>query len=217
MNHNQTTITMKTLVTITLLLAFGMTESLFGQLSVNLSTGLNYSNVSFENIGISTNGRFAYFFGVAPSYQISNKMRLQTDVQFSQKGYDDGNNNTITLSNRYAYLDIIPEIEFYVLECLALGVGVNYGIKINERFKSEESDWGNPFGLDTVSSTDFGLTGKLKVKHKNIFGFVRYNIGLKNISELMFIDSNGQNFEDVEQTNQNLQIGIGYSLNFRKA
>ncbi len=43
---------------------------MFGQISLNFSSGMNYSNCKFEEFeGISPKGRFGYFIGIAPSYQ----------------------------------------------------------------------------------------------------------------------------------------------------
>jgi hypothetical protein len=208
---------MKRIILITLLLAFGITESMFGQINLNFSSGLNYSNCKFEKFeGLSPKGRFGYFIGIAPNYQISEKIQFQVDFQYSLKGFDTGIENNLTPSEfRYGYLDIIPEVEFHLQRYLALGVGLNYGIKINEQVKISNGDWSDPI-VETINSTDFGLICKLETNYKNLSGFVRYNIGLKNIAEGIFTDENGQINEDVKQLNRNLQIGIGYKLNFKK-
>lgn len=211
---------MKNAILIAFLLTFGITEPIFGQMGLSFSAGVNNSNCTFKKFEETTpKARFGYFFGVAPSYQISKKMLFQVDVQYSLRGYDIDNENNPTVSGvRYRYLDIIPEVEFSIHKYLALGFGANYGIKLNEQFKTNENgNWSTVSdGLEVIKSTDFGLTGKIKANYKNIFGFVRYNLGLKNISDLTFTDSNGQNIEDAKQLNRNLQIGVGYTFNLRK-
>lgn len=209
---------MKRIILITFLLAFGITESMYGQINLNFSSGMNYSNCKFEEFeGVSPQGRFGYFIGIAPSYQISEKIQFQVDFQYSLKGYDTANESNFIASDfRYAYFDIIPEIEYYFIENLALGFGVNYGIKINEQFKIGNEDWSNSGDYETINPIDYGLTGKLKFNYKNLFGFVRYNIGLNDIADVTFTDRNGQSIEDAKQLNRNIQVGIGYKLNFKK-
>ena len=192
-----------------------MCERSFGQFSLNFLTGANYSNCKFENFeGISPKARVGYFFGLAPSYRIGEKVQFQIDFQYSLKGYNTGTQAPTSAEFRYGYLDMIPEVEFRVYEHLALGFGVNYGIKLNEQFKIGALEWSNAGNYGTVSSTDFGLTGRLKIDYKNVFGFVRYNLGLVNIAAVVFTDGNGQEIEDAKQMNRNLQIGIGYKLRF---
>ncbi|MBK7795414.1 MAG: outer membrane beta-barrel protein [Saprospiraceae bacterium] len=178
---------------------------------------MNYSNCKFEEFeGISPKGRFGYFIGIAPSYQINKKIQLQVDFQYSLKGYDTGiDNNPIPSRNRYGYLDIIPEVEFDLLRYLVLGIGLNYGIKVNEQVKINNGDWSDPI-VESIRSTDFGLVCKLETNYKNLFALARYNIGLINVSEFVFTDDNGQVNDNAKQFIRNLQIGIGYKLKFKK-
>jgi len=190
---------------------------MFGQISLNFSSGMNYSNCKFEEFeGISPKGRFGYFIGIAPSFQINKKIQLQVDFLYSLKGYDTGiDNNPIPSRNRYGYLDIIPEVEFDLLRYLVLGIGLNYGIKVNEQVKINNGDWSEPIA-ESIRSTDFGLVCKLETNYKSFFAFARYNIGLINVTEFVFTDENGQVNDNAKQFNRNLQIGIGYKLKFKK-
>lgn len=207
----------KRLIVITLFLAWGMTESATGQINLNFSAGINHSNCTFKQFeGASPEARIGYFIGVAPGYQFSDKIQFQVDVQYSLKGYGTGTETNTTASEfRYGYFDIIPEIEYYLLDFLTLGMGVQYGVKLNEQFKIEGEEWSDAGDYETINSTDFGLTGKLKAYYRNMFGFVRYNLGLKDVSDAAFTDENGEVIEDAKQLNRNLQIGIGYRLDLK--
>lgn len=201
---------MKRISIITLFLLISITDTVFSQLQLNLSAGLNNSFVKFENLGTAnTDTKLNYFVGLAPSFRISDKVRFQIEAQYSLKGYklDQGRSLNITFS----YLDLIPEVEYDIFEFLAIGVGLNYAIRTNEQIKSEDGILTN-LETNSISSTDFGLTGKLKVKFNRIFGFVRYNLGVKDINELFITDVDGNIIEDVRQLNRNLQIGLGYQL-----
>lgn len=208
---------MKVIKLVILLVTFGVSELMFGQIGLSFSSGVNYSNCKFEKFGaVSPKGRVGYFFGITPNYQLSKRIQFQVDFQYSLKGYEAGTESISTYSKfSYGYLDIIPEVEFRVQNYLALGVGVNYGIKVKEQIKIGNGDWSEPI-VETINPTDFGLTCKLKANYKNLFGFVRYNMGVKNVTKIVFTNESGQIIEGAEQLNRNLQIGIGYNLDFKK-
>ena len=191
---------------------FGMSSALSAQFELNISTGLNNSNVKFENLeNVITDGKWDFFIGIGPSFRLTDKIRIQIDAQYSLKGYEEEHVNT--LSTRFAYLDLIPEMEYEVLDFLALSLGVNYGISLNQQSKLGNDDWGD-IPVEIVKSTDFGVVGALKLKYNKLFGFVRYNVGLKNVTDLSFTSRNGDVIDDVKQMNRNLQLGIGYQLGF---
>ena len=103
------------------------------------------------------------------------------------------------------------ELNGHDFKNLAVGFGINYGIKLLERSKIDDK-WIEINKVKTIKNTDFGLTGKLKANYKNLFGFVRYNLGLGDINNVVYVDENGQPIEGVKQLNRNLQIGIGYTV-----
>jgi len=184
------------------------------QINLNFSAGLNYSNCKIENLtDISGEGMIGYFIAVAPSYQLNDKLNLLVDFQHSLKGCNmTDKNNTVDIKTRFTYIDIIPEIEYKIINNLFLGVGVNSGFNIAEAQKNENGSWVSLKQSGFVELFDFGLTGKVKASFKNIFGFVRYNFGLIDISNITFTDLTGQTNTDSSQFNRNLQIGVGYSF-----
>lgn len=202
----------------TLFFAFAIIATTNGQANLNFSAGTNYSNYHFENFqGIKPLPRWGYFVGVAPNYEFGQKFRVLVDLQYSVRGYDmSAEGASANTATRYSYIDIIPEVEYNVLPFLAVGLGVNYGIKLQEAIKYPNADWEDTKEFGLVNSTDFGLTGKVKVTHKNIFGFARYTYGLSNIADIIFTDAQGQEVDNVKQLTRNLQIGVGYILNLRK-
>ncbi|MEL6866983.1 MAG: outer membrane beta-barrel protein [Bacteroidota bacterium] len=208
---------MKKIKLIALLFTFSICSSSFGQFNLNFSAGVNQSNCKFEKVGGDTpKSIFGYFFGFGPSLQITDKIQVQVDFQYSLKGHETGDEINSLAAARYGYFDMIPEVEFYIKKYLTFGLGVNYGIRLNEQIKINGEDWSEPV-IDTIDRTDFGLTCKLKGYYKNLFGFARYNLGLKDISDAIAVDDNGQSIGGVRQFNRNLQIGIGYRFSFEKS
>ena len=184
-----------------LFLIFGIFESLNGQVEIGVSAGLNISNSTIIDFGLDGRPRRGCFVGIAPSYPINEKIRLTFDLQYSQKGYIIGGINS---QFRYSYLEAIPEIEYRPIKYLIFGLGVSYAYRVNEEQKSMSTDWSSTRSLEYIKSFDYGVTGKIKGVYKNIFGFVRYNFGLKNIAGLGFPGP-----RDFELHNRNIQFGIG--------
>jgi hypothetical protein len=187
------------------------------QVGISVASGLNVSNCKFTNYeALSTTARTDYFLSLAPSYQLNEKFRLLVDFQYSRKGFALSNTNSPTNSeSRYSYLDVIPQIEYKLHRFFAIGLGVNYALLVNEDIKNEKGNWVNTKKLETIKQSDFGIIGKIKGEYKNIFCFVSYNLGLKDIVNITFTDENG-NSVATSQFNRNLQIGLGYTFNFKQ-
>lgn len=133
---------MKNLTICIFFIVVACTESMQGQFSLGVSAGVNRSNVNFETEAKQpSQARYAYFIVVVPSYKLNDKIRLQLDAQHSLKGFDQELETDLFTTNvRFTYLDFIPEVEYSVLDNLALGQGFNYGIKINEEFRVEDTE-----------------------------------------------------------------------------
>jgi len=192
-----------------LFLTLGIFESLNGQVELGISTGLNISNCKITDFGLVDRSRKGYFVGISPSYQINQKTQLVFDLQYSQKGYLLKVTDVTNSEYRFSYLEIIPEIEYKPVEHLIFGLGISYAYRVNEENKEGSMDWVSTRDVELIKSSDFGITGKIKGVYKNIFGFLRYNIGLKNISNLEFSGTLGD-YLSLSLHNRNIQIGVGY-------
>ncbi|HZV69208.1 MAG TPA: porin family protein [Saprospiraceae bacterium] len=186
----------------------------FGQFSIGVSGGINYATNRFVDLDLIAPSRTIFYFaGITPEYQLNSKMSILTDIQFSQKGYAD----TTSLypqkaKYRFTYLDFLPQVEYRILDHIGIGVGCNLGIKLKEDLKSGDMDWQDPYLVELTKSFDFGLVGSIKGHFKDFSLFIRYNYGLKDISNLVFTDINGNEEIDLNQHNNNIQIGAGYTF-----
>ena len=191
--------------------------SAHAQIGISVASGVNISNCKFSTVdGLSPNARTDYFLSLAPSYQINDKLRFLVDFQYSRKGYvRDYIFSSIDPELRYSYLDVIPEIEFKVRRFFSIGFGLNYAFLVNEDQKTEPGNWINTKKLETIKQSDFGINSKIKGEYKNVFCFIRCNYGLKNITNIVYTDDVGRTI-NVSQYNLNLQIGLGYTFNFKQ-
>ena len=198
-----------------LFLTFGIFESLNGQVEVGVAAGLNISSCKISAFGLVNTPRKGYFVGISPSYEINQKIQLVFDLQYSQKGYILEVTDLTNSEYRYSYLEMISEIEYKPVENLIFGLGISGAYRINEENKEGSADWVSTRDWEFIKSSDFGITGKIKGVYKNIFGFVRYNIGLKDISNLEFSNSVGD-VALLSLYNRNIQFGLGYIFDWEK-
>lgn len=186
------------------------------QVNLDFSAGINLSRASLRNVAeLEFQNRTGYFIGIAPGYRITERFNVQLGAQYSVKGYKPnfpaGSEFSIY---RMSYWNIMPEIEYEFLQSLSVGVGAYRAFLAVEDFKIGNSDWMESSIGETVKSTDYGLMAKLKYNFRDIFAYVRYEHGLKDVALLEFTDINGNLIEDARQLNRNIQFGLGYTFGY---
>lgn len=199
------------------LLIFAITitfQAAYAQFGVGVSAGLNNSTVEIKgDTEISPDPTYHYFIGLSPNYAINDKFSVNMDLQYSGKGFifsfDTG--DELTMETKLRYLDFIPEVQYHIFPGLSLGIGVNYGLLLEEKSKFGDQEWMTDDQVTNTKSTDLGLTGTLRGNYKNFFAFLRYNHGIKNISNAPFTDQNGLPINQ-KQYNRNIQLGVGYNF-----
>jgi hypothetical protein len=186
-----------------------------GQMGFGLSSGANLSTAHFANVdGADTRFHTGYFVGLGANYRFNSKFQISADVQYSQKGYGVEYNGGRT-GHRYAYIDLLPEVEYHVLDFLSVGTGISYGFRLSEEWKTAGQDWEKLSEVKYLTKpTDFGLTAKVKANYHDMFCFVRYVHGLVNISDAYYTDDNGDVIGKAKQLSRNVQLGIGYNFGF---
>jgi len=198
--------------TIIILLIVSFPAITKAQFQLGVHAGLNFSKTlyigSFESF--TTGTKPDIFLGISNAIELSSRLSVLGEVQYSRKGH------TVEFADgeaflRYEYLDIIPQLEYRVVGPFAFSAGVNFGLKLAERSKLRDGQTNKL--ANTISPTDLGLVLTAKVDFTKFYGFIRYNRGISDISNL---EINGQLVEgvliDVNQFNRNWQIGFGYNL-----
>src|SRR5688572_18058157 len=187
-----------------------------GQFSIGVTGGVNLATARFVDSQLPDPEMTVYYFaGIVPGYAINEKISFLTDIQYSQKGYKhDGQVLASYSQYRFSYIDLLPQLEYRVLDNIGLGAGVNVGFKLAEDFKSENSDWVSNDQFEFIKSMDFGIVASIKYYINNFNLLARINYGLNDISDLSFTDINGQTIENVNMKNTTIQLGIGYTFEF---
>ena len=208
---------MKNVKATTIFLCFFLFSTLQGQTNLNFSAGVNLASCQYKQVEINKiKARLDYFIGIAPTYQINDKIQILCNVQYSRKGFK-GFDATLPYTNeaKYSYIDVIPEVDYEVFNNLKMGMGINTSFKVSEAIRHNNSEWVNSNSLKTIKSFDFGLTGKIQYSYNNIFVFARYYHGFSNILNTSFTNVNGE-LLGVKQFNRNFQFGVGYTLNLKR-
>ncbi len=196
-------------------------QGLNAQFSLGASGGINIPNIKQDvkidgYDGFNTKHALYYFFGVIPKYNINSKLSVSTDIQYSLKGYMIDETQFMSAQKiQFIYLDVLPKVEYQIFEFLAVGLGFNIGLKLDEKIKIGENSWQSSKDFDTIKSSDSGVVGSVRGSFKNFFIIVSYNYGLQNIVDINYTDDNGESL-DVSQYNRNLQIAVGYFFEFKK-
>lgn len=199
--------------------SFFIANGIYSQLSLGVSGGVNLSTVKFVDFGdISPELYPQIYFGVTPKYSINSEIAILANLNFSPKGYRIlPDYSSEYLKVKYTYLDINPSVEYKLLNNLALGIGMNMGIKLDEANKLGDGEWFNTKEFNLVKPLDFGLTGSIRAYYKNIYLNLVYYYGLSNSSNIEYTDPDGDVLpEQPKIFNRNLQIGIGYFFNLNK-
>lgn len=211
---------MKTLVTLFLVLLVNL--SLSAQITLGLSGGLNFSTAKFKDHFRSIDkGYLGIHGGLSGKYQITDLIYFSLEGQFSEKGFDpegksrfSGFDQPIPIGFKETvykkqYFDVIPEVEFRILDWFSIGMGAQYGFFLEGLRKSEGESWLND--RTSGEENDIGITSSLKFYFKKLFTTFRYNYGLHDLETSDLIELDGTNV-DIKQFNRNFQIGLGYNI-----
>lgn len=199
-------------------LTFGISYPLlFSQLTLNLSAGINNSDIALNErsdipFGSITEPTPGYFIEVGPRYQITQKVSFGLYTQFSQKGFAYHERSFDKSIWRFTYLDFIPEIEYQLLSFLSISGGPYLGIKLQDADRlSKDEPWNSTNSL-FPSSSDHGIAIKLKIQAGGFYVFTRFIRGRKRLAALDFTFKDGQFLTNTSVFNKIMQYGLGYSL-----
>ncbi|HLV38582.1 porin family protein [Xanthomarina sp.] len=170
-----------------LLLAFIIISTLsYAQNSMHgIRVGLNISNLDFEpHPNFDNNHRNGFAIGVFGEYDLSKKVAIAPEIQFSAEGAK-------AQDLRIDYIQIPILMKYRFNDTFSVGAGPMAGVKI-----WEFEDGMKNFAFSVVGGIEVFITS-------DIFIDARYHYGLTNV-----IDDDST----FEAKNSNIQIGVGFKI-----
>ena len=196
-----------------ILIITGYTINLMSQFHIGIESGLSISNAKIPSLNISSNDRTGIMIGIPISYKISDKTTIGINSKFIQKGFNNEFNGQSNYNrNRYDYLQFTPNVEFKIFKGLHIGLGVYYAYNLGIYVKIRKSDWTNVSEFESFKKNDFGVTPSIGYSINNFSLNIRYHYGLKNISNLKYLDSERMELLEDKLYNRALEIGLSYNF-----
>jgi len=190
-----------------------LTEYVHSQLNIYVGGGANFSNVSIKNIeSLHPNTATNFFISARPEFGLTDKLNVGLDIQFSRKGYNNEVSNNQDISGyRFQYLDLIPQVQYKIIKQIAIYGGLGIAIQTSEKYNIGEV-WKESVNKLSKSS-DFNYVAGFRIFPVEKLGVhIQYASSLTSITDLVFVDDQGQIITDTEILLKNLQLGITYKI-----
>lgn len=195
------------------LIFFASFLNVTAQKNIALHGGVNYSNFSLSDV-FENESRLFIFGGITAEFELSNKLNFNSFIQYSQKGTGTLKELPVNsdLSIRLHYLDIVPNLEYNLIDFFGIYTGANLGYLLWADFVDQNGDWQKIQDSGFFEKTDFGLVFGTKIYFGNISIHTHWNQGLKTISSFQFTDPQGNILSKVISKNKSLQVGLTLHL-----
>ena len=181
------------------------TNAAFSQKTVNLGIMAGTDLHKIMGKSFDEQYKFGYHAGAFLEIKVA-KIGLQPEVYFSQVNVEDGNNSTsivninkITKAN-LSYLNIPVMVNLYFTKAVALQVGPQFGILVNQN----ATGYGNV--ENAFKSGDFSMAGGLSIKISKFRVYGRYVVGLNDKNDGKIASDN------TKWKSETVHLGIGYAI-----
>lgn len=192
-----------------LFFAFSLVHTLLhAQFGLGVSGGLNAGKSIYVNRPWKTSPALNYFAEIRPVYHFSPRWSAGLGLQFSQKGHVPAPRGITPADLRLGLIDLLPAVEFRVVDYLGIYGGMNVGFKLSEEWKFD-GQWLKPV-FETLNQTDFGALIGVRLYYRNFCFSAHYNRSLVSFDNITYTDENGNAVEGTKMLLENAQVGIGY-------
>ena len=163
--------------------------------------GVNFSNVSQEDL--STSAITAFHLGVVMEGRYTEKIALQTEILYSFQGFDYIDEQNIDSESRLSYVTVPVMFKYYVVERLSIEAGPQIGFLSTAKIKRETPEGSKTMDVkDGLRYGDLSFNMGVSFYLSDSFNLhARYCHGLTNVVNRLAND----NFK-----NRVLQVSIGY-------
>ncbi|GLR15762.1 outer membrane beta-barrel protein [Portibacter lacus] len=189
-----------------LVLSFVTISFCTGQISFLVEGGANYGKATLsKNDLIKNDNIIGYYLSGTPKFNLTNRLALQSEFQYSLEGYG-FNGISGQTKNNFHYIRVIPGVELKIVGPLRIIAGLNYGYLALAKTQD-----GDPISKGAFEKNDVGLLAGINLTFSNVNIAIKYNYGMNSISETQLTDFEGKNL-DLKTKNRFLQVGVGYLL-----
>lgn len=160
--------------------------------------GLNYTTITRGNFDEGADPRTSYYLGFFGEIPLIDKVfSIQPEIIYSRQGFE---TNYSFLGNNYKeeyridYLNLPILAKIHIGKVFAIEAGPQFGFKINEKIKSDNSS--NP--NNEVNSFDTAIAGGISFNFNDFLISGRYTYSLNEV------------VKNTDSKNSVFQIGIGF-------
>jgi len=165
------------------------------QVSLGLKGGLNFANLDVTNLEGTYHNRTGYHLGAFALFKFA-KIGIQPELVYSQQGSKVHDPNLGDFESNFSYVNVPVLLKLYTVGGLNLQVGPQFGFLTSAK-KDGENIEDQLRNSDTSLALGVGWDLPLRLSVD-----VRYNLGLKNISDEAVYDIK----------NQVWQVSLGFKL-----
>lgn len=167
-----------------------------GSFTLQPKVGLNIASLTKSD---GADPRFGVAAGVEAEYQATDIFGISAGVLYSMQG-NKFEERGITTTNKVDYINIPILANVYVVNGLAVKVGVQPGFKVNDEYKIGNGDHSISGNVDKAKSFDFSIPVGLSYEFSNVVLDARYNFGCTKV------------FDGADCRNSVFQITLGYKF-----
>jgi hypothetical protein len=178
-----------------------MGQNTFG---VNAGGSIIYTSIDDDD------SRMAYHGGMFARFDLSDKVFLQTEIQYVMKGTGlPGYFGPFNMKIDFRYISMPLLVGFRMTDYFSIELGPEIGYLVDGEVTIDKY---GPTAEEDFPSLDLGIDLGLMYQIGNRFGFrLRYNYGLSNVMDIRFYDANSQSLGGLfEGKNRVLQLGLVY-------
>ena len=190
-----------------------ISSNLQAQFKFSIGGGANFSNLIVKNLdSFKPRANTNYFLSVKPEFSLTENLSVAVDIQFSQKGFGLGDDSLQAHGGyKLQYLDLIPQVQYKIINQLGIYGGLGIGIRGSEKYKINGA-WEE--AVTKISSgTDFTYVFGIRVfPTDKLFIHAHYAGSMSSFYDVIFTDIQGNEIENVNTRLRNFQLGIGYQL-----
>jgi len=159
------------------------------QFSVGVEGGMGYTGLSGKKF--DTTFKSGFQGGLITELQLPILFGVELDVKYAQKGA-----NGVESKYKLEYIDVPLLLKLYTIKVFSLQLGPQYSFLLNARHGEVKIN-------DSFKNGDVSAIVGLGFDLKQLHGNMRYNIGLRNIS----------NDDEERVRNRGFEVSLGYWFN----